>query len=670
MHTTSMLFRASDSLDPLLAAIRSAEARLRPLDATQRLAHARSLSGRLAHKHPSSPEARAALPDLYALVLLAAEQTLGLTFHEVQIRAGLLLTRRSVVELQTGEGKTLVATLPLALAALTGQGAGQGAWLATANDYLAQRDAETLRPLYRQLGLTVDAVVAGLSPLARREAYRADITYGTAREFGFDFLRDRLLLREQPGLGDDDPLPPSLAARLTQRPPAFVLVDEADSVLIDEARLPLILSGPGDHPPAHVAAYSWAARHAEGFLETRDYLIEKQQVWLTAPGRERVRQLPLPRELNPLRLPELYEFIERALKVQRDYQRDRHYILQDGKIVLIDEQTGRPGPGRQWQDGLHQAVEAREQLALSPRTETLARITLQDYFGRFPHLAGLTGTALPAAAEFQSAYRLTVASLPTHAPSRRETLPPQVFATLPDKWEAVTARVVYLHMTGRPILVGTRTISDSLELARRFTEAGLTYQILNASQLADEAEIVAQAGQIGRITIATNMAGRGTDIRLGAGVAALGGLFVLITELHDSARVDAQLEGRCARQGDPGSTQQFVSLEDRLVTSALGPQSAARWQAKAQKLARQQPAVPPVTTQPLAARTLTTDRSASDHTTTRTAPHPLPPRWYEWLKRLQTRLERQQARQRKALQTHAATRRQRAQTLGQSLYAE
>ena len=654
-----MLFRASEPIDPLLAAIRSAEARLRPLDATQRLAHARSLSGRLAHKHPSSPEARAALPDLFALVLLAAEQTLGLTFHEVQIRAGLLLTRRSVVELQTGEGKTLVATLPLALAALTGQGAGQGAWLATANDYLAQRDAETMRPLYRQLGLTVDAVVAGLSPLARREAYRADITYGTAREFGFDFLRDRLLLREQPGLGDDDPLPLSLAARLTQRPPAFVLVDEADSVLIDEARLPLILSGPGDHPPAHIAAYHWAARHAEGFLETRDYLIEKQQVWLTAPGRERVRQLPLPRELNPLRLPELYEFIERALKVQRDYQRDRHYILQDGKIVLIDEQTGRPGPGRQWQDGLHQAVEAREQLALSPRTETLARITLQDYFGRFPHLAGLTGTALPAAAEFQSAYRLTVVALPTHAPSRRETLPPQVFATLPDKWEAVTARVVYLHMTGRPILVGTRTISDSLELARRFTEAGLTYQLLNASQLADEAEIVAQAGQIGRITIATNMAGRGTDIRLGAGVAALGGLFVLITELHDSARVDAQLEGRCARQGDPGSTQQFASLEDRLVASALGPKSAARWQSKAQKLARQQEAAQPATT---------------DHAATSPLPPPLPsqlpPRWFEWLKRLQTRLERQQARQRKALQTHAATRRQRAQTLGQSLYAE
>lgn len=585
----------------------------------------------------------AALPGVFALMAVGARDRLGFAPHPVQLQAATLLTERTVVEMQTGEGKTLTAAFPLALFGLT----GQGAWLVTANDYLARRDADLLRPLYARLGLSVGAVTSEMSPLERRDSYQCDITYGTAREFGFDFLRDRLRLREELGFADAEP-PPSVAARLLQRVPAYVLVDEADSVLIDEARTPLILSGPvAGNQRAEEAAFRWSAQAASGFLQDRDFIAADPAqplsgpVWLTAAGRERVRSLALPRELDGFRLPELYEFIERAIRVNRDFLRDRQYVVLDGKVVLVDEQTGRPGFGRQWPDGLHQAVEAREQVTLTPQVETLARITLQDFFAGFPRLAGLTGTAVPAVREFRSAYRLKVVPLVTHHPCQREIRPSRLFATLAQKRAAVLRRIAEVHATGRPVLVGTRTIEDSRRLSEGLSAAGIAHRVLNATQLADEAEIVAQAGQRGQVTIATNMAGRGTDIALGPGVRELGGLYVVGTERHESARVDAQLAGRCARQGDPGTFEPWAAIEDAVVAAAWGPGVAARLLARAVKSA---------------------DARSGELVDAS--------RWERLLGRAQRRVESKQADDRTQLRTAEAARRERARTLGQSIYAE
>ena len=620
------------------AAIRAAMTACAPLIPPERIARARAWRGRIAAGTP----VLAALPELFALLAGAARDCLGYAPHPVQLQGATLLTGRTVVEMRTGEGKTLTAAFPLAL---FGQ-LGQGVWLVTANDYLARRDADLLRPLYAQLGLTVGAVTSEMSPLDRRESYHCDITYGTAREFGFDFLRDRLRLRDELGSADADP-PPSVAARLLQRPPAYVLVDEADSVLIDEARTPLILSGPSaGNPDGDEAAFRWAAKSAPLFQPDRDYIAadparpDSGPVWLTAGGRERARTLPLPPALDSFRLPELYEFIERAIRVNRDFLRDRQYVVLDGAVVLVDEQTGRPGFGRQWPEGLHQAVEAREGLALTPQVETLARTTLQDFFARFPLLAGLTGTAVPAARELRSAYRLDVVPLPTHHPCRREERPPRLFATRAQKREAVLSRVVEVQATGRPVLVGTRTIDESRRLSEGLTARGVAHRVLNATQLADEAAIVAEAGQAGQVTIATNMAGRGTDIALGPGVAERGGLYVIGTELHDSARVDAQLAGRCARQGDPGTVEQFAAVEDPVVATAWGPRTAARLLTRAIRAAEN-------------------DGSLRDAAG-----------WYRLLQRAQQRVEAQQTRDRGRLREAESTRRERARTLGQSIYAE
>jgi preprotein translocase subunit SecA len=535
--------------------------------------------------------------DTYALVREAARRTIGLRHYDVQILGGLALFDGGIAEMQTGEGKTLVATLPLVLRAL----GRKGALLATANDYLASRDAEWMRPVYTLLGMSTGVVTAATPRDLRREAYACDITYGTAREFGFDFLRDRLEQRDSGGSSlawlhgadskmtggtgaGDFPWTGSSTGRaavpgVVQRPPNFILVDEADSLLIDEARTPLILSG---GPPASAgvtaAGCRWGASIADQFFEREHYEFDDQRrrVSLIAVGREKLRSRPAPRELDGLKMFELYEFVERAILVSQNYHRDRQYVVRDGEVVIVDEFTGRISEGRRWQAGIHQAIEAREGVRITHETQPVARITVQDFFLRFPNLAGMTGTAAPAARELRQLYRLRVVPIPTHHPSRRERLPDRVFATAQEKWQAVIAEAAAMQSLGRPVLIGTRSIRVSEHLSQLLTAAGIKHAVLNARDPAAEAEIVVQAGRRGKVTVATNMAGRGTDIELGEGVADLGGLCVIGTEMHDSARIDRQLAGRCGRQGDPGSFEQFLSLEDELLRTALGESTAAR----------------------------------------------------------------------------------------------
>jgi preprotein translocase subunit SecA len=583
-------------------------------------------------------------PEAFALLSLAWREVAGLTPHEVQLRAGFALCGRTIVEMETGEGKSLTATFPLAVHGLS----GRGAWLVTANDYLARRDADTARAVLSRLGLSVGCVLAGQSPEERRAAYGCDITYGTSREFGFDFLRDRLRLLEA-GVADDaaDAFYEAEPGQRVQRSPCHVVVDEADHVLIDEARTPLILSGPSEgRTDERLVAYRWAAEHAGLFRVEEHFILADPKTgrgaWLTPAGRELVRRLPMPRGLRSLRMPELYEFLERAIRVSREYACDREYIVdEDRKVVIIDEGTGRPSPGRQWAEGIHQAVEAREAVELSPETETLARVTLQEFFGRFRGLSGMTGTARSAAHEFRRVYRLQTLTIPTRLPSRRIVAPPRVFAHSDAKWRAVVETVIEAHTAKRPVLVGTRRVEDSQRLSDLLTTRGVPHTVLNATQMADEATIIAAAGNPGRVTIATNMAGRGTDIRLGEGVADMGGLLVLATEMHESERIDRQLAGRCGRQGDPGEVRSFLALTDEIVATAWGVARHRHWQARATE--------------------------AADPDTGELAPVD---RWLSLLTRARASVERQHSRERIRLVERDKARREAARNLGRSIYQE
>lgn len=524
------------------------------------------------------------VPEGFALVREAARRTIGLRPFDTQLLGGMALVNRAIAEMETGEGKTLTAAFPLSLHAMR----GRGALLATVNDYLAQRDAEWMRPLYELLGLSVGVVVAGIPPEQRRAAYACDITYGTAREFGFDFLRDRLALRSRAdshttGFLDESNSSASSSGAVVQRDPHFALVDEADSVLIDEARTPLIIStlaGPADIETT--ACYRWCAAVASRFEDGRHYdrNPEDRSVVLTPAGRELVRALDIPAELRALSMLEIYQALERAIRVNCDYFRDRHYIVRDGQILIVDEFTGRISEGRKWRGGVHQAIEAKEGVSLTPEAGPAARVTVQDFFLRFPRLAGMTGTAKSSARELWSIYRLRVLPIPTHKPSARIVLPPAVYATRDAKWEAIVEEIKQMLDRGRPVLIGTRSIEASEQLSCCLTAAEISHHVLNAKQPAREAEIVAQAGQPHKVTVATNMAGRGTDIRLGQGVAQAGGLHVIGTEMHDSARIDRQLAGRCGRQGDPGSFRQFLALDDEILQSALDPAGGKRLAAR------------------------------------------------------------------------------------------
>ena len=524
------------------------------------------------------------LPEAYALVREAAVRVSKMRHFDVQIIGGIALFRGCIAEMDTGEGKTLTATLPLYLHALV----GKGSHLATVNDYLASRDAEWMTPIYGLLGMSIGVIETQDSQDKRRKAYACDITYGTAKEFGFDFERDRLLLRrmgrqqtEFLGEGSNERWDAS-GEQPVQRGAHFALVDEADSVLIDEARTPLIIGTLGDKARERImATFQWAAEYADKYEEDAHYEYdhEDKKVELTAAGRQFLRSLPQPEILRGVGLIDLYQYTERAIKVRRDFLLDREYVVREGEIVIVDEYTGRLAEGRKWRDGIHQAIEAKERIEVTVPTGQAARITVQDLFLRYRYLAGMTGTGKTSAREFRKIYKMRVVSIPTNKSAQRKRLAPRIFGTADAKWAAIVEEVQEMHLVGRPVLIGTRSIDKSDHLSNLLSGAGIEHRVLNAREIAKEAQIVAAAGQMGKVTVATNMAGRGTDIKLGPGVAEAGGLHVIVSEMHDAARIDRQLIGRCGRQGDPGTCRTYVSLEDDILGVGFGPKAAKKYEA-------------------------------------------------------------------------------------------
>jgi preprotein translocase subunit SecA len=520
----------------------------------------------------------------YALVREAARRTIDMRHFDVQLLGGIAMFYRSIVEMQTGEGKTLSATLPMYLNALL----GKGCHLATVNDYLARRDAEWMGPIYQALGVSVGVVETQMPQPQRRKAYACDVTYGTAKEFGFDFLRDRLLLRrvtdgqtdllggmlgQGRGGGDEKPV---------QGDPYFALVDEADSILIDEARTPLIISAlPTEEQRQAVECHKWSASVTGEFVEDEDYEYdhEKKTAELTREGRHKVRLLPKPDTMDTVGMVNIYRYIEQAIMVAREYHLDRQYVVREGEVVIVDEFTGRLAEGRKWREGIHQAVEAKQGVEVTVATGQAARITIQDFFLRYEKLAGMTGTAMSSARELRKIYRCHVLAVPTNKPLIRQPLPTRVYGTADEKWAAVVEEICQLNAAGRPVLIGTRSIDKSEHLSRLLNDRGIEHEVLNAHHIAAEADIVARAGLPGRVTVSTNMAGRGTDIKLGEGVADLGGLHVICTEMHDANRIDRQLTGRCGRQGDPGTHRQYLALDDDLALAGLGPKKAEKLKA-------------------------------------------------------------------------------------------
>jgi preprotein translocase subunit SecA len=502
----------------------------------------------------------------FALIRELAERKLGLRHHDVQLMGGWVLLHGMIAEMDTGEGKTLTATLAACTAAL----AGIPVHVITVNDYLAARDAEGMRPLYEAFGLRVGVVTQGVPAERRREAYGSDITYCTNKEIVFDYLKDRLILGQRSGavrLRLERLY--SNAPRIEQvrlRGLCFAIVDEADSVLIDEARVPLIISSP-DTNLFEEQIYHRAIELAKQLTPRRDYKLKtaRRKAELTPRGTRRVERSV--QELGGLWKSRVWreEMICQALLALKLFRKDRDYIIQDDKIVIVDENTGRVMKDRSWERGLHQLIEAKEGCPVSTQKETLARMSFQRFFRRYLHLSGMTGTAQETAQELWQVYGLKVVRIPTNKPSARRALPARLFLTAEAKWQAVVRRIGEVHAGGQPVLVGTCSVEASEHLSRLLEHAGMPHQVLNARQDQQEAEIIAQAGQKGQITVATNMAGRGTDIKLGPGVRELGGLHVIATERHESRRIDRQLFGRCGRQGDPGSFEIFASLEDTVL---------------------------------------------------------------------------------------------------------
>ncbi|MCE9607591.1 MAG: preprotein translocase subunit SecA [Planctomycetia bacterium] len=570
-----------------LKAVAAQEAELQALSDVE----LRERSLLLRHRARLGEQPRQLAVDAFALVREAARRALNMRHFDVQLLGGMTLVARGLAEMQTGEGKTLTATLPLYVYALY----GRGAHLATVNDYLARRDADLMRPVYAALGLSLGVVESGTETDARRQAYACDVTYGTGKEFGFDFLRDRILLRGQDEVGTDligrltgEPAPASQEKgpdKPVQRSLFFMLVDEADSVLIDDAGTPLVIAGAaGPVPPRDRARYRLAADSAARFVEKQDYALDPrtQRVELSFAGREKVRGLPQPKELATVGVVTLYEDVERAILVERLYRRDRNYLVRgepepgDSAIAIVDEFTGRVAEGRKWRNGLHQAIEAKEHVELTGDGGQAARVTVQEFFLRYRHLAGMSGTAQGSARELKRIYRLGVSRIPTNRPPIRKKLPTWILPTIERKWTAIVAEIRAMHEEGRPVLIGTRSIDRSQTLSQLLVAAGIEHEVLNAHEEAREAEIVARAGERGRVTVATNMAGRGTDIRLGAGTAELGGIHVIVSEMHEAARIDRQLVGRSGRQGDPGSYRYILSLEDDLLREGLSPRRAMK----------------------------------------------------------------------------------------------
>ena len=506
------------------------------------------------------------MPEAYGLVREASRRVIGQQHYLVQIVGGIGLFEGGLAEMQTGDGKTLTATLPAYLRALP----GRGCHVVTVNDYLAKRDCDHMGPVYEKLGLSVGCVVSASEPDERRRAYWKDITYATSREIGFDFLRDRLKvgakldeihrphLFQADGMSDDGPV---------QRGHHFALIDEADSVLIDDAVTPLIIGLERESTPAIEALLAWSRDLVPQLTAAIDFLFDpgKRTVELTNAGTRKVVLASKPPLLNSFDSEKLYTHVEQAIRARYAYERGRDYVItKEEEIAIVDEGTGRVLEGRKWQAGLHQAIEAKESAPITAETGEAARITVQTFFRRYENIAGMTGTGIQAAREFQNTYGLGVTTIPTHRPCIREGLSPRIFTTQDAKRKALVPEIVRLHQSGRAVLIGTPSVEASEILGNDLRARDIDCQILNALFHETEAEIVSQAGQPGRITIATNMAGRGTDILLHDDVRKNGGLHVNATEMHTNRRIDRQLVGRAARQGDPGSYQFWLSLEDEL----------------------------------------------------------------------------------------------------------
>lgn len=485
------------------------------------------------------------LIEAFAVVREGARRVLGLYPYKVQLMGGIALHEGNIAEMKTGEGKTLTATMPVYLNAL----AGKGVHVVTVNEYLASRDATEMGKLYEFLGLTVGLNLNSMSKEEKKEAYQADITYGTNNEFGFDYLRDNMVLYKEDKV---------------QRPLYYAVIDEVDSILIDEARTPLIISGQAEKS---TQLYIQANAFVKTLKRDEDYTYDEKTkaVLLTEEGINKAEKYFGIDNLFDLKHVTLNHHISQALKAHVSMHRDVDYVVQDGEIVIVDQFTGRLMKGRRYSDGLHQAIEAKEGLKIQNESMTLATITFQNYFRMYAKLAGMTGTAKTEEEEFRNIYNMRVIVIPTNKPVIREDRPDLIYATMEGKFRAVVEDIYQRHMTGQPVLVGTVAIETSELLSKMLTKKGVRHNVLNAKNHQREAEIIAHAGEKGAVTIATNMAGRGTDIKLGEGVSELGGLAVIGTERHESRRIDNQLRGRSGRQGDPGVTQFYLSMEDELM---------------------------------------------------------------------------------------------------------
>jgi preprotein translocase subunit SecA len=485
------------------------------------------------------------LPEAFAVVRETAKRTLGMRHFDVQILGGIVLHQGRIAEMKTGEGKTLVATLPAYLNALE----GKGVHIVTVNDYLAKRDSQWMGEVYRFLGLDVGLIIHGLDFEERKKAYNAHITYGTNNEFGFDYLRDNMVLYKE---------------HMVQRELNYAIIDEVDSILIDEARTPLIISGQTEQS---TDIYYNFARFVPRLKRDVDYTVDEKahSVVLTEEGIAKAERFLNIDNLYDERYMELAHHLNQALKAHVLMKRDRDYVVKDGQVIIVDEFTGRLMFGRRYSEGLHQAIEAKEGVRVERESQTLATITFQNYFRMYKKLAGMTGTAATEEEEFQKIYGLDVVVIPTNEPMIRKDYPDVIYKTEAGKFKAVVEEIIQCHSKGQPVLVGTVSIEKSELLSEMLRKRGIPHQVLNAKHHEKEAEIIAKAGQRGMVTIATNMAGRGTDIVLGDGVAELGGLHIIGTERHESRRIDNQLRGRAGRQGDPGSSRFYVSLEDDLM---------------------------------------------------------------------------------------------------------
>ena len=524
------IVRRINDLEPKLAGLSDASLQEKTFEFKNRLANGETLDD--------------ILPEAFAVVREASRRVTGMRHFDVQLLGGIVLHRGDIAEMRTGEGKTLVATLPVYLNALT----GKGVHVVTVNDYLATRDSEDMGRIYKFLGLSVGLIVHDLTYDQRRRAYNADVTYGTNNEFGFDYLRDNMVISED---------------QMVQRPLNYCIVDEVDSILIDEARTPLIISGPGEKS---TDLYYTLAGIVKTFTKD-DYTMDEKQKTIapTDSGVAKVEKMLGISNMFDNEHLDLNHLVIQALRARFMMHRDKDYVVKNGEIVIVDEFTGRLMFGRRYNDGLHQSIEAKENVKVQGESKTLATITFQNYFRMYEKLAGMTGTAKTEEDEFNKIYKLDVYVIPTNKPAIRKDLPDVIYKTKNAKYRAVVREVKKRHATGQPILVGTTSINQSEILSQLLDKENIVHNVLNAKYHEKEAEIIKNAGQKGMVTIATNMAGRGTDIKLGPGVAELGGLMIIGTERHESRRIDNQLRGRAGRQGDPGTTQFFLSLEDDLM---------------------------------------------------------------------------------------------------------